>query len=325
MDRTKQVGLDDIMVSLREKPAEWQQKYLAFYSSFFGGIVKDPRAMLVPVDDHLVHRGDGVFETLKCRHGHVYNLGQHLDRLLKSCVRIGLVLPVDRDTLGQIACDTIHAGGDPDCLARILVSRGPGGLSVDPYESIAPQVYIVVYQAKLSFMEHQPEGATCAFSDIPGKPPYFATIKTCNYLPNVLMKKQAVDRGVDFVIGVDEAGHVTEGPTENIAIVTPGGILARPEETALLTGTTLMRGMHLAEALVARGLINGLEVRSITRDEVQHAAEVLIFGTTTDVTAVVQVEDQVIGDGAPGPVWRALHEGLIDEQERHPDLRTRVF
>jgi hypothetical protein len=37
------------------------------------------------------------------------------------------------------------------------------------------------------------------------------------------------------------------------------------------------------------------------------------------------VEDQVIGDGAPGPVWRALHEGLIDEQERHPDLRTRVF
>ncbi|MFT5499413.1 MAG: branched-subunit amino acid aminotransferase/4-amino-4-deoxychorismate lyase [Kiritimatiellia bacterium] len=325
MDRTKHLTLDDILAQLQQTPADWQEKYLAFYSSFFGGIVTDPRAMLVPVDDHLVHRGDGVFETLKCRHGHVYNLVQHLDRLIKSCARIGLELPCDRTALEQIICDTLRAGGNPDCLARILVARGPGGLSVNPYESIGTQVYIVVYDAKLSFMEHRPEGASIAFSDIPGKPSYFATIKTCNYLPNALMKKQAVDQGVDFVIGVDEHGYVTEGPTENIAIVTREGVLARPEETYLLTGTTLMRGMHLAEQLVAQGVIKGLEVRPITRDEVRQASEVLIFGTTTDVTAVSTVEGQAVGEGKPGPVWKALHTGLVDELKDDSDLRTRVF
>ena len=41
------------------------EHYYAFYSSYFGGIVKNPKLILLPIDDHMVHRGDGVFEAMK--------------------------------------------------------------------------------------------------------------------------------------------------------------------------------------------------------------------------------------------------------------------
>jgi 4-amino-4-deoxychorismate lyase len=33
------------------------------YSSIFGGITTDTSAMVIPLDDHMVHRGHGVFDT----------------------------------------------------------------------------------------------------------------------------------------------------------------------------------------------------------------------------------------------------------------------
>ena len=40
-----------------------EDNYLAFYSSRLGGITLDPALMVVPMDDHLVHRGHAVFDT----------------------------------------------------------------------------------------------------------------------------------------------------------------------------------------------------------------------------------------------------------------------
>lgn len=56
------------LIQLLEKMHEkWntgkKQPYPAMYSSFFGGIILDPALMVIPIDDHMVHRGHGVFDT----------------------------------------------------------------------------------------------------------------------------------------------------------------------------------------------------------------------------------------------------------------------
>ena len=76
-----------------------QDTYFAMYSSLYGGIVTDPALMLLPLDDHMVHRGDGIFEALKTLHGSLYNLAGHLDRLEQSAQALSLVLPVSRTAL----------------------------------------------------------------------------------------------------------------------------------------------------------------------------------------------------------------------------------
>jgi 4-amino-4-deoxychorismate lyase len=55
--------------------------------------VTDPKMMVVPLDDHLVHRGHGVFDTANVADGKVYGLNFHLDRLLLSAERAKIPLP----------------------------------------------------------------------------------------------------------------------------------------------------------------------------------------------------------------------------------------
>ncbi len=40
-----------------------EENYAAFYSSVLGGIVTDPALMVINMDDRMVHRGTGVFDT----------------------------------------------------------------------------------------------------------------------------------------------------------------------------------------------------------------------------------------------------------------------
>jgi len=71
-------------------------------------------------------------------------------------------------------------------------------------------------------------------SHIPVKESFFAAIKNCNYLPNVLMKKEAVDINADFVVAFDARGFLAEGATENIGIVTKKKELLFPRLESIL-------------------------------------------------------------------------------------------
>jgi branched-subunit amino acid aminotransferase/4-amino-4-deoxychorismate lyase len=306
--------------------ASWQTPYLAMYASVWGGIVTDPGLMLVPIDDHMVHRGDGVFDTCKCVGGALYNLHAHLDRLEQSAAAIHIAMPCDRETLIGLVMDTLRAGGKPDASVRILVSRGPGSFGCSPYDSPAPALYIMVTDLPPPFMASHPEGATAAVSTIPAKPAFFAGVKNCNYLPNVLMKKESRDRGVDFVISLDANGCLAEGPTENIGMVDADGTLIFPRLENILPGTTMLRVMALARHLVGEGgPPTGVVFRDITVEEAEAADELLIVGTTPNVTAVRQFNDRIFARALDGPLYQSLSHALEVDIGNNDALRTAVF
>lgn len=286
----------------------------AFYSSEYGGIVTDPLFMNVPIDDHLVHRGDGVFETLKCTGGRIYCFNEHLDRLFYSAGRISIASPWPREEIGRIVLATVRAANRRDCLVRVLLSRGPGSMGVSPLDCPRPGLYILVHKAVPPFMSAHPGGARVVTSDVPVKAGEYATIKTCNYLPNAMMKKQAVERGADFAVGFDEAGFVAEGATENLGILTAHQVLVIPNPGRILNGTTMLRAFDLAGEGVREGWLAGRQHARITREELLAAPEVFIFGTTTDVTAVVEIDGRPVGDGKPGPVQAELNRLVLAEQ-----------
>ena len=57
------LAADDVLANLRALRARQPVQYSAFYSSQLGGIVTDPVLMVLPFDDHMVHRGHGIFDT----------------------------------------------------------------------------------------------------------------------------------------------------------------------------------------------------------------------------------------------------------------------
>ena len=278
---------------------------LAMYASDIDAIVTEPHGMHIRVDDHLVHRGDGVFETLRAYNGKLYLLKQHLARLERSAEALDIALNLSPPQIEARLNATLAAGGDSQALLRILLGRGPGGFGVSPQDAKDASLTIVAYPCPPSFMQRNPAGARVILSRIPVKPSRLAQIKTCNYIPNALMKKEALEAGADFAVGVDPNGMVTESFTENLCRIDENGTLIRPDAEFILCGTTMMRIFELAEA-------EGIPTRSESFSPAQAAdsPELLIFGTTSEVTAVVEFNGTRIGDGTPGALFKTLSDLL---------------
>jgi branched-chain amino acid aminotransferase len=301
------------------------RNYYAMYSTVLGGIVTDPALMTLPIDDHMVHRGDGLFETFKCVNGSIYNLEGHLGRLAHGEEALFFSLPMSKEQLVDAVVQTVRAGGHRDCAVRLFLSRGPGSFDVNPYDCPERQVYIVAYSLKPPFMKKHPEGATVATSAIPAKPPLYATIKNCNYLPNMLMRKEAADRNVHFVMSYDAKGHLAEGATENMGVVTHARELIFPHIEGILAGTTMVRTMELAETLLKSGELTRVGFADLPLDSVRSAAELLVVGTTLDVVAVTRYDGKPVGNGSPGPVYGRLGKLLADDILTNKAMQTPVF
>ena len=319
------LGLEDCQRLAEDWVKPYHQNYLAMYSSVLGGVVTDPFLMTIPVDDHMVHRGDGIFEAFKCVNGNIYNLTAHLERLERSARAVYLTLPASLEHITDLVIGTIRIAGTRDCLIRLFVSRGPGGFTTNPYECPSSQIYIVACNPSVYPEEQSTEGVFIKSSSIPVKKSYFATIKSCNYLPNVLMKKEAVDAGVQYTVSIDESGFLGEGSTENIGLVTPDRTLKFPRFARILKGTTVTRVAELAESLVANGKLEQVVFEDITLNEAYSGAEILLFGTTFDILPAVTFDGHAIGSGRPGEIYQLLLELLTRDIESNKTLHTPVF
>src|SRR5205809_7310820 len=99
------------LAELRALRSRQPVEYAAFYSSQLGGIVTDPALMVIPFDDHIVHRGHGVFDTAAIVNGKIYDLEAHLDRFLRSAGLSKLALPGPREEMRDIIVRTTAASG----------------------------------------------------------------------------------------------------------------------------------------------------------------------------------------------------------------------
>jgi len=297
----------------------------AMYSSVTDCIVTDPSVMVVPVDDHMVHRGDGVFESFKCLDGNLYNLRAHLERLQHSCAALDIPCKYPLEEIEDVVIQTVRAGNQPNALVRLLVSRGCGTMGVNPYDCTDPEWYVVVYELPPRDTLVLPKGATLGISKVAVKPGIFATVKTCNYLPNILMKKEAIDLGLDFTVSIDEKRNIAEGAVENIGIVTRGHELVMPPPDRVLSGTTAQRTMVLAERLLETRMLVNAEYRPVTMGMLRAAVEVHMYGTTTNITPIISLDGVPVGDGKVGPVATALFDLLKEDMVPDSSRLTKVF
>lgn len=294
----------DYLAKMLAAPRPGASQVTAFYEHRVGAVCKDPALMLMPWDDHLVHRGDGVFETVKWVDSRVYLLDEHLARMGRSGAAIGLLPPCPWSQVREIVLEVGRAAGSGNGLLRMLLGRGPGGFGIDPSECPQSSLYIAAYQYTPKPSAFYEKGVTAFRTSIPAKQSYLATIKSIDYLPNVLMKREASALGKDFPVCFDARGYLAEGATENIALVDAGGCITVPNLDNALSGTTLLRALELCRGEIPHCY------RSITEDDIFKAKEMLILGTTAQCISVVEYNGKPVGDGKPGPVSRRLLELL---------------
>ncbi len=308
MTKTLVFTSDAGIAALRESVHAKAASFYAMYSSVLGGIVTDPALMVLPLDDHMVHRGHAVFDTATLTHGMLYQLEPHLDRLLRSAQLASIPLPFPREQLRRIILDTAAAGGKRDGSVRYWLSAGPGGFGLGPSDCVGSSFYVVIFKQEAYPERYYTEGMKVVTSIVPIKPPLFARIKSTNYLPNVLVVLDANERGADNGIFIDQRGMVAEGSNMNVAFVTKNMVFRHPPFDAILSGITIQRVLQFAQRLVEQGELREVRLSDMPVSEGRDAAEMMLIGSSIKVAPVVQWDGKQIGDGKPGPVTKKLLE-----------------
>ncbi len=311
------LSADDVLAGLRDLRNRQPVKFAAFYSSQLGGVVTDPALMVIPFDDHMVHRGHGIFDTAGLVNGRIYDLEAHLDRFFGSAERSKLKLFGSRDEMRDIIVKTASASMLRDGAIRYWLSSGPGSLELSPAAGAQPGFFVMIFGG-LSYPERwYTEGLRVMTTTYPIKPPLYAITKATNYLPNVLMQMEAKEAGLDNGVFIDEDGYVGESSNMNVAFVTRDGVFRHPKFARVLPGCTSLRMLELAKGLIGRG-ISGVEVSDIPVAEARAAREMLLLGSSVKVAPIVEWDRQPVGDGKPGPIAKALFN-LLEEDMRTGD------
>ena len=312
------LSAEDVLEALRALRTRQPVNFSAFYSSQLGGVVTDPALMVIPFDDHMVHRGHGIFDTANIVEGRIYDLEAHLDRFVRSAEHSKLALDRTRGEMRDIVVSTTAASGCRDGAIRYWLSSGPGSLELSPAAGSQPGFFVMVF-AGLSYPTRwYTEGLRVMTTTFPIKPPLYAITKSTNYLPNVLMQMEAKAAGLDNGVFVDAAGNVGEASNMNVAFVTAEGVLRHPKFDAILSGCTSLRLLELAPSLVLSGVITGVEVCDIPVADARAAREMMLIGSSIKVAPVVEWDGRPMGEGTPGPVAAALL-ALINEDMRTSD------
>lgn len=294
-------------------PLSASSTMLAGYSSVLGGIVMNPSLMMVPIDDHGFHRGHCVFDTCNVTGGKAFGLQMHLERLLSSAQSARIIedrhsppAGFDHASLRDIILQTIAATGRrDDVFVRYWLTVGRGDFAISPKGCAANgglSFYCVAHVDSHSASE--PRGLAAAVVPVPLKPPLLATMKSNNYLLNALVAMEAEAR--DAQLGIQlEHGYVAESAVSTIAIVDQQNVLRAPIPDRILDSTTWRRCSELAPLLIAEGTLAGVSAASVSEAELRGAREILSLGGGW-IEPIVRLDGQLVGDGQPGPVWRAL-------------------
>jgi len=258
---------------------------------------------VISVFDHGFLYGDGVFEGIRVYDGNVFRLGEHIDRLYESANTIALEIPLTRDEMIQAILETVAANRKKDIYIRLVISRGPGDLGIDPAKCRRPTIVIIADAISLYPQEVYDKGVSLVTSSIRRIPmeSLDPRIKSLNYLNNILAKIEAKRAGAIEAIMLNRQGLVAECTADNLFMVKKGTVKTPDLMQGALGGIT--RGAVLD--LAGKAGIPCAETVLALHD-IYNADECFLTGTGAEIVPVVSVDGRRIGDGRPGPVTKKL-------------------
>lgn len=270
---------------------------------YIDGKFYDEKDAKISVFDHGLLYGDGIFEGIRAYNNRVFKLKEHIDRLFYSAKAILLNIPISHAEMMKVVVDSCRENNLREGYIRLVVTRGVGGLGLNPNKCKNPSVICIADKIQLYPVEFYERGLDII--TVPTTRNLHSAlnpaIKSLNYLNNILAKIEANNGGCEEAIMLNAEGYVAECTGDNLFLVKGNQLLTPPLSAGALYGITRGVAMDICREM-------GMEVSepNLTRYDVFNADECFLTGTGAEMVPVVKVDGRVIGAGTPGPRTREL-------------------
>ncbi len=265
----------------------------------------------VPVNDHGLLYGDGVFEGIRAFDRRAFRLDLHLERLGHGARALHLEVPGGPAAMREVVQKALDAHGDGDAYLRLIVTRGAGPLGIDPTQCERPRVICIVDRIAL-FSDAQRRAGLSMITSSVRRPPADVLdprVKTLNYLNNVMARGEARRQGADEALMLNLQGQVAEATVANVFVVREGVLMTPPTSDGALDGITRRTVLELA---AARGIET--RVQTLGRMDIFGADECFMTGSGAGVVRIASLDGETLGRGEPGPITEQLaaaHQQLL--------------
>ncbi|HJQ18779.1 MAG TPA: aminotransferase class IV [Gemmatimonadaceae bacterium] len=250
--------------------------------------------------------GDGVYEVWRVVNGQLFEHERHDRRLRRGIHALELnVAERDVDGLADVASRLLRDNGlqQGEATFYVEITRGSAFPRTHQYPPTGTRPTVLGMVNRFEVPHALRASGAKAITE-PDLRWLHCDIKTVQLLPNVMAKQKAHAAGAYEAIFVRD-GTVTEGTHTSVLGVRNGELVTHPLSPLILPSVT--REVVLE---VAREQGVPVRERAFSERDMFDLDELFVAGTTSDVTAIVDVDGKRIGSGSPGPVARALYAGL---------------
>ncbi|MBL4600141.1 MAG: D-amino-acid transaminase [Rhizobiaceae bacterium] len=236
---------------------------------------------------------DGVYEVSTVLEGKLIDNSAHLARLRRSMAELNLPSPASDEEIEEIQAELVTRNNITDGMVYLQVTRGAAERDfVFPAD---PKPSLVMFGQTMNIRDNPKAKKGIAVITVEDVRWKRRDIKTVSLLAQSMAKQAAVEAGADDAWMVED-DFITEGSSNNAFIITKDDkIITRNLGNHILKGITRQVVLELA-----RDKNLTIEERPFTVDEALDAKEAFVTSATTFVMPVVRIDDQPLGNGAPG-------------------------
>jgi D-alanine transaminase len=276
---------------------------------FNGRFLEEEEVRISPKDRGFVF-ADALYEVIRSYEGLLFEAHAHWDRLSYGAKALRFNR-INFEDLTDVAETLIRknglAKGDATVYFQVTRGQAPRSHAFPP-----PETPLTIYASARPYYPKSPSLEGVSVILVSDQRWARCDIKTVGLTANILAYQQALDHHASEALFVRD-GVVLEGTHTNLFTVIEGVVVTPPRTNYILGGITRQVVLDLCKELSIPA-----EENPVFESRILKADEIMVVGTTMEITPVFRVNGQKLRSNAPGEVtqrlWKAFREKVSASQ-----------
>ena len=255
---------------------------------------------------HTLHYGVGVFEGVRAYNTDngpaIFRVKEHSERLFEAAKIVNIDIPYSVEEIIEAQKTVLLKNNFDEAYIRPIIYLGNESLGLRA-EDLSVNVIVAAWEWP-SYMD--PESKQKGISVVKSpykqyKNPNWSNYKiTGTYVNSIVALQDAIAKGADEALILDNDGYISEGSGENIFFL-KDGLIMTPTTKNCLNGITRQSVIE-----IAKDIGHKVEEGDWSYENIIECDEAFFTGTAVEVTPITKIDGKIISNGTVGSITKEI-------------------